>query len=156
MRTTLALVFSLILGLPSAAQDVVAAQTLTATDAVDGVAALVPLDAAGLNIDDFLWASMLIVVFADTPADPRFQEQLRLLADRPQPLLDRDVVIIVDADPAARSEIRLNLRPRGFGLVLIGKDGSVGLRRPSPRDVREIIRGIDNMPLRIEEIRRAE
>ena len=77
-----------------------------------------------------------------------------MLAARPEPLLERDVVIIVDADPsAAASDIRRQLRPRGFMLVVMTKDGAVGFRRPSPRDVREIIRGIDNFAIRQEELR---
>ena len=38
-------------------------------------------------------------------------------------------------------------------LVLIGKDGSVYLRKPFPWSVREIGRSIDKMPLRQQEIR---
>jgi hypothetical protein len=39
--------------------------------------------------------------------------------------------------------------------VLIGKDGRVAQRKPSPWDVREIERAIDKMPLRQQEIRDA-
>ncbi|HHC29877.1 MAG TPA: DUF4174 domain-containing protein, partial [Rhodobacterales bacterium] len=56
-------------------------------------------------------------------------------------------------DPAAKSPIRQELRPRGFALVLIGKDGFKYLRKPLPWDVREITRSIDKMPLRQDEIR---
>ncbi|MEM1341808.1 MAG: hypothetical protein AAGF68_05775 [Pseudomonadota bacterium] len=38
--------------------------------------------------------------------------------------------------------------------MVMAKDGTVGLRRPSPRDVREIVRAIDNFALRQEEIQR--
>jgi hypothetical protein len=112
-----------------------------------------PRDAAGLSLEDFQWVARPIIIFADTPADPRFREQLQLLAERPEPLIERDVVIIVDTDPSARSAIRTALRPRGFALVVMQKDGNVGFRRPSPRDVREIIRGIDNFQFRQEELR---
>jgi hypothetical protein len=116
----------------------------------DGIAIL---NAAEVTLDDFLWTARPIVVFADTPADPRFAEQMALLTDRPEPLLERDVVIIVDTDPSARSSVRTALRPRGFSVVVIGKDGTIGLRRPAPRDVREIVRAIDNFQLRQEEMR---
>jgi hypothetical protein len=112
-----------------------------------------PFDARDVTLEDFLWVARPVIVFADTPADPRVREQLQMLAARPEPLLERDVVIIVDTDPAARSEVRTTLRPRGFALVVLQKDGNVGFRRPSPRDVREIIRGIDNFQLRQEEQR---
>ncbi len=111
------------------------------------------LDASETSLDAFLWAHRPIIVFADTDADPRYQEQLELLLARPEELLERDVVVIVDTDPAARSDIRLKLRPRGFMMTLIGKDGGVKLRKPFPWDVREISRSIDKMPMRQQEIR---
>ena len=122
----------------------------TEAEAVDPMA---PRDAADVTLEEFLWVARPIIVFADTPADPRFIEQMQLLAARPDPLLERDAVIIIDTDPTARSAIRTELRPRGFSLVVMQKDGSVGFRRPSPRDVREIIRGIDNFSFRQEELR---
>ncbi|WJY21815.1 DUF4174 domain-containing protein [Fontisubflavum oceani] len=153
LLTSLTLGFSLFLALPGAAQDVAMAQNETGETETEAVDPLEPRSAVDLDLNDFLWVSRPIVVFADTDADPRFREQMALLADRPDPLLERDVVIIFDIDPEAQSEIRRQLRPRGFALVLMDKDGTVNLRRPSPRDVREIMRAIDNMPLRIEELR---
>jgi Domain of unknown function (DUF4174) len=94
-----------------------------------------------------------IVVFADSPDDPAFTEQMRLIEGRWPELADRDVVVIADTDPAAASAIRTKLRPRGFMLVLIDKDGTVALRKPFPWDVRELMRAIDRMPDRREEIR---
>jgi len=49
--------------------------------------------------------------------------------------------------------LRTKLRPRGFMLVLIGKDGGVKLRKPLPWDVRELSRTIDTMPMRQREMR---
>lgn len=127
----------------------------TAEPAVEAVVdPLIPRSTDGLSLDDFAWTARPIIVFADTPADPRFIEQMELLSQRPDALLGRDVVILYDTDPDARSSIRTELRPRGFSIVIIGKDGTVGLRRPAPRDVREIVRAIDNFQLRQEEVNR--
>lgn len=112
-----------------------------------------PLSADEVNLNDFLWVARPVVVFADTPADPRFIEQMTLLEARPGDLAARDVVVIVDTDPDAASDLRTKLRPRGFMMVIVGKDGGVKLRKPSPWTVREITRQIDKMPLRQEEIR---
>ena len=114
---------------------------------------LEPRDATGLTLDEFRWLARPIIIFADSPNDPRVAEQLQMLAARPDPLLERDVVILIDTDPSAQSAIRMELRPRGFSIVVLQKDGAVGFRRPSPRDVREIIRGIDNFQFRQEELR---
>ena len=103
--------------------------------------------------EDFLWRARPLVVFADSPFDPNFQEQMDLLTSRIDELVERDVVILVDTDPANPSALRTRLRPRGFMLALIGKDGGVKLRKPLPWDVRELSRSIDKMPIRQQEIR---
>ncbi|MHC0053872.1 DUF4174 domain-containing protein [Actibacterium sp. D379-3] len=111
------------------------------------------MDAAEVDLTAFQWLARPVVVFADTPADPRFTQQMELLAALPAELATRDVVIVTDTDPAAMSAARKKLRPRGFMLVLIAKDGTVALRKPFPWDVRELSRAIDKMPLRQQEVR---
>ncbi len=111
------------------------------------------IEAIETNLSDFLWQKRPVIVFADSPNDPAFVEQMELLTARLDALAERDVVLITDTDPDARSEIRLKLRPRGFMLALLGKDGQVKLRKPLPWDVRELSRVIDKMPMRQREIR---
>lgn len=106
-----------------------------------------------VDLEDFQWLARPVVVFANTPADPAFIEQIDLLLARPAELVERDVVVITDTDPSAESAVRRKLRPRGFQLTLIGKDGAVKLRKPRPWDVRELSRSIDKMPIRQQEIR---
>jgi len=108
--------------------------------------------AGDTELDSFLWTARPIVVFADTPADPRFQQQIELLKADEARLADRDVVVLMDTDPAARSPIRTKLRPRGFQMVLVDKDGVVKLRKPFPWSVREITRSIDKTPMRLREV----
>ena len=110
-----------------------------------------PADTSDLS--EFLWVNRPIVVFADSPADPRFQEQIDLLTQDLDMLETRDVVILTDTDPGVQSPLRTKLRPRGFMLVLVAKDGTVALRKPFPWSVRELTRSIDKMPLREREIR---
>jgi hypothetical protein len=110
-------------------------------------------EANEVDIDAFRWIARPVVVFADTPANPAFQQQLELLEDRIGDLASRDVVVVIDADPAAGSDLRRKLRPRGFMLVLMNKAGDIALRKPSPRHVREITRSIDKTPERQQEVR---
>ena len=109
-------------------------------------------DYQALDLDGYRWLSRLIVVFSDSPNDPRFAEQTELLLSLPSELLDRDVIVLTDTDPSAQSFLRQKLRPRGFVVLIIGKDGGVKLRKPIPWSVREISRAIDKMPLRQREI----
>lgn len=138
----LLLTFMLVLGTQTAQ-----ATDLTQTDD--------PFLTGHVPLSELLWRARPVVVFADAPQDPRFIEQMERLRARPDALLERDVVVMVDTDPAARSELRKTLRPRGFMLALIGKDGQVKLRKPTPWDVRELTRVIDKMPLRQQELRDA-
>ncbi|SDD81561.1 protein of unknown function [Paracoccus isoporae] len=110
------------------------------------------LPASEVTPEEFLWQARPVVVFANTAADPAFRTQLQALRDRPDPLVQRDVVVITDTDPAARSIWRQNLHPTGFSLVIMDKDGQVEQRKPSPWSVRSIWRAIDKFPLRREEI----
>lgn len=110
-------------------------------------------DAAEVDLNELVWVARPVVVFANSATDPQFQQQIALLQARVGALVERDVILITDTDPAAQTSVRQELRPRGFMLVLISKDGNVGARRPAPWDVRELTRSIDKMPDRQQEIR---
>ena len=146
MKLLLTLVLAGFLGLSASAQD---ANAPLAPAAV----VLDVREASDTTLAEFIWLNRLIVVFADTNRDSAFQRQMELLLERPSELIERDVVVITDTDPANPTDIRQKLRPRGFSFVLIDKDGQVKLRKPLPWDVREISRSIDKTPLRQQEIR---
>jgi hypothetical protein len=124
--------------------------------AIETVAENAPeLIQSGLNasLEEYLWLNRVFVVFADTERDPRFIRQIELVEEFPEELIERDVVVLTDTDPAAKSALRTKLRPRGFMMALVGKDGIVYLRKPEPWTVREISASIDKNPLRQQEIR---
>ncbi len=129
------------------------ASTAQAQTVTQPVAPLAVLEASEANLSEFKWKKRPVIVFADSKDDPAFIEQIELLSDRADDLNERDVVVIVDTSPEVKSAIRLKMRPRGFMLTLVGKDGRVKLRKPFPWDVREITRSIDKMPMRQREIR---
>lgn len=110
-------------------------------------------EGAEIDPQEFMWRARLLVVFGDSPFDPNVQEQVTLLEDELGDLVERDILVVVDTDPEAESAIRQQLRPRGFMLALVGKDGTVAFRKPLPWSVREISRSVDKMPLRQQEIR---
>lgn len=113
---------------------------------------LLAVPAAEIALDDQMFVTRPLLVFADSSEDPNFQRQMDLLARDPVSLADRDVVVVVDTDPEGRSEWRLKFRPRGFSLVLLDKDLQPEIRKPLPWDVREITRAIDKFPLRRQEV----
>ncbi|QIE47355.1 DUF4174 domain-containing protein [Pseudohalocynthiibacter aestuariivivens] len=142
MKQLLALVIACIIAAPLAAEEV----------------AVVPeqsifVDGTDVDLNEFLWKNRPLVIFADSEFDQRFVRQMELLNARLDELAERDVVILTDTDPSAQSPLRERLRPRGFMLALIVKDGTIYLRKPFPWDVREITRTIDKLPMRQQEIR---
>jgi len=130
-------------------EEVIAEDAITDENAVEG---LLTYDASEVDLDDFLWVKRLIVIFANTPADPLFEQQRREIAERADEMASRDVVVVIDTDPNARSQARTRLRPRGFMLAIIDKDGEVKQRRPAPRTGRELIAVIDRFPSRRQEM----
>lgn len=150
MLTRLMLGITLVLATPALAQDAGAPVDVVETPEPP---MLTIIEDPEVTLDQFAWTARPIVVFADAKADPRFDEQIRFLQADVEELLERDVVVIVDTTLKPRSALRDALRPRGFMLVLIDKDGDVKLRKPAPWTVREITRSIDKWPSRQQEIR---
>jgi hypothetical protein len=111
-----------------------------------------PIPADQVVFADQMFVKRPLVVFADTPNDPNFIRQIDLISGALSVLEERDVVIVVDTDPEARSEWRQKLRPRGFSLVIMDKDLKPVVRKPNPWTVREIVAAIDKLPLRRQEV----
>tara|TARA_B100001173_G_C15999709_1_gene552899 strand:- start:191 stop:790 length:600 start_codon:yes stop_codon:yes gene_type:complete len=106
-----------------------------------------------VDLEDMIWAARPLIIFANSPLDPTFKQQMALLQESFEVLIERDVMVVVDTNPNSKSILRKNLRPKGFVWVLIGKDGTVKLRKPFAWDMRELSRVIDKMPMRQQEIK---
>ncbi|MCX7287563.1 MAG: DUF4174 domain-containing protein [Rhodobacterales bacterium] len=104
------------------------------------------------DLDQFLWLRRPLVVFADNPNDPNFRRQMQNIEADLASLAERDVVVITDTDPDAHSAVRQRLRPRGFSLVIMDKDGEVKRRAPAAWTIREVVHAIDRFPLRRDEM----
>jgi len=145
MVKTLALIFLIVSATAPAAE--------VAADSSSSVPPEIVMPGSDVQLSEFVWIKRPLIVFADSAADPRFVQQMKFITDRLDDLAERDVIVLTDTDPSTDSALRERLHPRGFMLVLIGKDGTIYLRKPLPWDVREITRVIDKMPMRQQEIR---
>lgn len=111
-------------------------------------ATFAPVPADQVVMADLLYLKRAVVVFADSPNDPNYIRQLDLLSRDTAALIERDVIVITDTTPKPASALRQQLRPRGFSLVVLDKDGQPELRKPLPWDTREITHAIDKFPSR--------
>ncbi len=123
-----------------------------AAGAQEGRRGGIVIEAPGVTLAEFQWIKRPVLVFADSPTDPNFRRQIEMIEADAGQLAEYDVVVIADADPAARSLLRQRFRPRGFGLIILDKDGLVKLRKPLPWNVREITHAIDKFPLSRQEM----
>ena len=101
---------------------------------------------------EYKWIARPLIVFADSEFDPSYIQQMEMLAEDSDILEERDVVLLTDTDPAAAGPLRKALRPNGFMLVLVDKEGNIVFRKPRPWRPREISRAIDKLPTRREEL----
>ena len=95
------------------------------------------------EIRDLIWEKRPLLVFSNSHLDPNLKQQIKLFASDPNALSSRDVQIFVDHMPKHNSNLRKRFRPKGFLIILIGKDGQIKLRKNTPWSARELTRVID-------------
>lgn len=145
MKSVLFALMLLLAAAPSQAQETVAEAVAPGLQVIDA-------SAEGIDPAAYQWQWRIVAVLADSPLDPAFVRQMRAIEESPDDLFERDVLVLFDSDRNSGSMLRRMLRPRGFMLAILGKDGEIKQRRPSPRTVREIGEIIDRFPLRRQEM----
>ena len=110
----------------------------------------------------FQWKARVLVVSAPSHLDAQFEAQQRCLVQDPGGQLDRELLVlrlVDDSHPeidARAVRERLSMPPDRFEVVLVGKDGTIAMRRNHPMDLDELFARIDAMPMRREELRKRE
>ena len=95
------------------------------------------------DIKDLIWEKRPVLVFSNSHLDPNLKQQIKMFGSDPNALSSRDVRVFVDDKPEPNSKLRKRFRPKGFLIILIGKDGQIKLRKNSPWSARELTRIID-------------
>ena len=95
------------------------------------------------DIKDLIWEKRPVLVFSNSHLDPNLKKQIKMFRSDPDALSSRDVKVFVDDKPEPNSNLRKRFRPKGFLIILIGKDGQIKLRKNSPWSARELTRIID-------------
>lgn len=131
---------------------IAAAQTDQAPAVTEAASPAGPFAAAQIDLQAQLYTTRPVVIFADSETNPNFIRQMQLIEREIADLAERDVIVVFDTDPEAKSEWRQRLRPRGFSLVILDKDLRPVTRNPMPTSVRDISRSIDALPSRRQEI----
>lgn len=115
------------------------------------------------NLDKEVWRNRVLVVFAPAGDDRGLRAQRQIADEEKEGFRQRDLLFIevvraaptkqVPASVARELRGRLRAPEDKFQVVLIGKDGSVKLRRTEPVPAKELFDTIDVMPMRQQELR---
>jgi len=105
-----------------------------------------PPDTADLN--QYRWNMRPVVIFAPSAKDASYLEQMAMLEQSQIALAERDIIVLIDTVPTKNGQLRSQLKPKGFEVVLVGKDGGMKLRDTRPISSEVLLSTIDQMPMR--------
>lgn len=121
--------------------------------------------ASAADLDDFLWESRPLLVFAPTSSDPRLVETLNRIEATRCDFVGREMVagvILADGSGTFDGRPMETREPQrladaygvgrdGFTVVLIGKDGGEKFRVDDVPDLQTFYAVVDGMPMRARE-----
>lgn len=120
--------------------------SFTTQAAEDGLFRLLAPETA--NLAPYQWHNRPLVIFAPSDKDPHYVQQIAMLQKAQADLAERDIIVLSDTSPAANGHLRAQLKPKGFEVVLVGKDGGMKLREQRPISTEALLSTIDRMPMR--------
>lgn len=106
------------------------------------------------DLADLKWKSRVLVLLAESAADPRLVEQRARLEREAAGMKERDLVVLQEVT-SGPLHTRFGVRA-GFAAVLIGKDGGEKWRATDNFDPQEVFALIETMPMRARERRPPE
>ncbi len=121
---------------------------------------------APFDLAQYQWQNRLILLFAPSAEDARYQEQVAALEGARAGLNDRDLLVFhlfgagsshVGEESLTQEEVtglrdRFDIDPNAFTLILIGKDGTVKRRAEAVVGAQDLFDQINAMPMRRREM----
>lgn len=100
------------------------------------------------DLNHYQWRYRPLVIFAPSKSDADYIQQMSILEKSKAELADRDIIVLSDTSPASKGHLRSQLNPKGFEVVLVGKDGGMKLRQQKPLSSEALLSTVDSMPMR--------
>lgn len=107
-----------------------------------------PLSPESAELNQYKWQKRPLVIFAPFKNDADYLQQMAMLEKNKVQLAERDIVVLSDTAPKDHGKLRAQLNPKGFEVVLVGKDGGMKLRDQKPISAEVLFSTIDQMPMR--------
>jgi hypothetical protein len=100
------------------------------------------------NLNPYKWHYRPLVIFAPSETDADYVQQMSILEKSKAELAERDIMVLSDTSPTSKGQLRSQLNPQGFEVVLVGKDGGMKLRQQTPLSLETLLSTVDSMPMR--------
>ncbi len=111
---------------------------------------LVYSSAVGQNLNQFLWKNRLLILVVNTNTKG-LVKQKNLFEKNKETLNERDILVF---EATEQLKNQLNIDNSFQGVLLLGKDGTIKLKKNFVVSIEEIIVLIDGMPMRKAELSR--
>ncbi|MBT8237722.1 MAG: DUF4174 domain-containing protein [Croceitalea sp.] len=106
------------------------------------------------DLASYKWKNRVIILFSNTNSK-LMNQQFRLLNEQVASLQDRDIVVLTPNSVDQLSHKKnIKLEEDFVGLILIGKDGGIKLKKSFVVEPEVIFNLVDSMPMRRAEIRK--
>lgn len=112
-----------------------------------------PLGTGEAALDPYRWENRPVILFSPSAQDDTYRNAVTALDAARAALRDRDIIVLSDVTPDNPSALRQRLEPKGFLMLLVGKDGGIKLRSEEAIPVETLKQTIDAMPMRQREMR---
>ena len=112
------------------------------------------------KMQSLAWKNRVIVLYAPNVNSKEFAQQKQILAAQTKELKERDLVVIECVGKTLSAEDKNYVAHHfmhdltGFGVWLVGKDGSTKLAETQPVTTERFFSLIDSMPMRQSEMKR--
>lgn len=123
-----------------------------------GLMAMMPRVEAS-SLSEFAWKSRVLVLVAPAGDSEALKRQRQIYERASRGMSERNVVLIEAVGESDRSRdirSRLGIDGKSFTVLLVGKDGHTALSSPTPLTADTLFQRIDAMPMRRDEMRRAQ
>ena len=110
------------------------------------------------DLESLRWHYRAVLVFAASNNDRNLEAQNAIVEGDRVGFDERDIklfTIVGDGPKASVLRQKLQVPEQSFAVVLIGKDGTVKLRKTSAITAAQLFRTIDQMPMRRDEMQRS-
>ncbi|MEM9077931.1 MAG: DUF4174 domain-containing protein [Bacteroidota bacterium] len=113
---------------------------------------LFSLEAFAQDIKEYQWKNRLLVLVSNASNSSEVNQQHKIFEQKEPQLLERDILLL-KRQPESQDLAHFSLKTNFEGVLLIGKDGGIKLKKPFIVEPQVIFDLVDSMPMRKAEIR---